>query len=352
MAYADSLEQSGDFAASAMAMMERLGIPNTPPNFAIWYNHQSGNLPDLSQKDDILLGNNQRFTDQVNGELYEKFFGFEEDGAVLREASAKVDTAMSEIMAHLEQAGDEAAHFGRALDDFSGQVADGPAMEQISGLLGGIVAETRRMKQQNRSLEDKLTASSDEIAELRQNLESVQTEAMTDALTGLANRKYFDSCLHDSARCAMDSGQPLSLMMVDIDRFKKFNDTYGHVFGDQVLKLVAETLKSRLNGTFVPARYGGEEFSVVMPSTHLLKAVSLGEDLREAIASKKIIRKDTGEFLGKVTMSIGIAQFKFGEPLVELIQRADEALYTAKRGGRNQVISEHTLEAQAMAGAA
>lgn len=128
-----------------------------------------------------------------------------------------------------------------------------------------------------------------------------------------------------------------SILMLDIDYFKSFNDNFGHQVGDQVLRLVARTLKDGLKGKDVAARYGGEEFSIILPDTDLSGAVIVGNALRKAVAGKEVINRSTGKVLGRITLSVGVAEFA-GEKTAELlISRADEALYTAKHNGRNQV---------------
>ena len=133
--------------------------------------------------------------------------------------------------------------------------------------------------------------------------------------------------------------------MVDIDFFKKFNDNYGHQLGDQVLKLVAKTLTTSVREGDLPARYGGEEFSVVLPNADLEVAREIAERIRKRVGVKKIVKRSTGEDLGNITMSLGIARYDIGESMQELIKRADEALYAAKRTGRNRVLTEVDLKA-------
>ena len=152
----------------------------------------------------------------------------------------------------------------------------------------------------------------------------------------------------NEAEHALEKGSQLSLLLGDIDHFKRFNYTYGHQVIDQVLKLVGMILKQSATGSAKPARYGGEEFAIVMPRADLSQAVTLAETVRTTVASKRIRKKSTGEDFGNITMSIGAAQFKPGEPIADLIQRADECLYHAKNAGRKQVATEHELQAVAL----
>jgi diguanylate cyclase len=132
--------------------------------------------------------------------------------------------------------------------------------------------------------------------------------------------------------------------MIDIDHFKKFNDTYGHLIGDEVLRVVARLLRENVKGRDTPARYGGEEFAVILPQTSLNHAAKLAEQIRNTLASRKVHDKRTDASYGTLTVSIGAAKFQPGEPLDPLVQRADQALYRAKNQGRNRVVTEDELD--------
>jgi diguanylate cyclase len=143
---------------------------------------------------------------------------------------------------------------------------------------------------------------------------------------------------------AEESG-PLCVLIGDVDHFKKFNDTWGHATGDQVLRLVAQCFKSNTKGRDTAARYGGEEFVVALPHTSLANAVTVAEHIRAAVESKKIVKRSTGETLGSITLSIGVAQYVADEPIGDTLARADACLYVAKRSGRNRVIAQDALNA-------
>ncbi len=148
---------------------------------------------------------------------------------------------------------------------------------------------------------------------------------------------------------ALQERDDLCLLLMDIDHFKKFNDTFGHQVGDEVLKVVARTLKEGVKGRDTPARYGGEEFAVILPQTSLKNAVVVAEQIRTTLASRKLQNRKTGADYGFVTLSIGVSKYRFGESLEALIQRADEALYLGKNRGRNRVVEESELESVGLA---
>lgn len=160
---------------------------------------------------------------------------------------------------------------------------------------------------------------------------------MTDALTGISNRKAFDMRLLQAAAETTENQQPLCLLIVDIDFFKKFNDTHGHQAGDQIIRLVAQTFKNGLKGQDTAARYGGEEFGLILPNTAMDNAIRVAEILRRTVEHKEVVNRATQEKLGQITISVGVAQYTVGESLEHFIERADAALYRAKQNGRNRV---------------
>jgi diguanylate cyclase len=336
----DNLEQALVFAGKALETMTGRSVPPTPPNFTLWYAYHTGRMPDLRRSLDVLIETGRPLTPELTQELHDQFFGHEREANALRETGQQIETALATVLGILGDADKGAGRYGKALETLSGQLAGATGAGEVRKLVAGALEETRRMQEQNQALQDQVKQSTGEIAQLRRDLDSVKREAMTDALTGIANRKYFDIALQERMRCAFATGAPLCLLMLDIDHFKRFNDSYGHQLGDQVLKLVARTLTDTVKGRDLAARYGGEEFAVILPETALRDAVTLADKIRLAVASRRIVKKSTGEELGTITMSIGAAEYLLGEQSADWIRRADMALYAAKRGGRNRVVAD------------
>jgi diguanylate cyclase len=190
-------------------------------------------------------------------------------------------------------------------------------------------------------LESELQRSSEQVNDLKSKLDDVRKESLTDPLTCVANRKAFDMALDEALASALDKGEPVSLLMCDIDFFKRFNDNWGHQTGDQVLRLVANCLSDNIKGKDTAARYGGEEFTVILRDTVLVDAIHVANQIRAIVESKKLIKKSTGDVLGTITISIGVAQFAAGENAETLVRRADACLYGAKHAGRNLAIGQN-----------
>ena len=178
---------------------------------------------------------------------------------------------------------------------------------------------------------------------MKGTLEEVRLESQKDALTGVANRKCFDQTLMKEVEAARVHNTPLCLCMIDLDHFKKFNDNFGHRMGDSALRIVASIFDHNVRDHDLVARYGGEEFAVVMPLADLAAAVKVSNRIREALTEKRVIRRSTGEHLGSISVSVGVAQLQNDDTPDSLIDRADRALYEAKRAGRDRV---HTASEQ------
>jgi diguanylate cyclase len=171
---------------------------------------------------------------------------------------------------------------------------------------------------------------------------------MTDPLTGISNRKAFDESLLAAANAVAREGEEVTLLLCDIDHFKLFNDTWGHQTGDQVLRLVASCLGENTKGRDTAARYGGEEFGVVLRGTGLDAATRVADQIRATVETKKLVKKSTGDVLGAITISIGVAQFGPGETGEAVVRRADACLYGAKHSGRNLVINQNDARMAAL----
>ncbi len=326
-----------------MARMDELSIPANPNNFAVWYHYSAKTIPDLTKELDALLDAGETFTNERNASIFSRFFTLDREGEAIFRTAKEVEERLADIISNMNQAGDGAAAYGEALLNFTGKIQSATGDEGDEGikdLVSGMLETTRDMEEKNRRLEKKLQDSSLEISQLKGNLEEVRSEAMTDALTGIPNRKLFDIQLCRETTEVDENGGELSLLMIDIDYFKKFNDTYGHLVGDQVLRLIGAVLTSCVKGQDTAARYGGEEFAIILPNTDLDGALAVGKGICTQVGEKKVLNKKTGEDFGQLTISVGVGVFKNGDLPTDLIARADGALYKAKEQGRNRVVTE------------
>lgn len=173
--------------------------------------------------------------------------------------------------------------------------------------------------------------------------ENLENMALTDSLTGLYNRRYFDSFYENIFAQSSRYGTSFSLIMCDIDHFKKINDTYGHDSGDVILKMVSDTLMNNIRKSDIVARFGGEEFMICLPFTPIEDAMDVARKVKMMISKVNLMdSSNKGNDIKKVTISMGVISFKsdFKEKPKELIKHLDNLLYEAKNRGRNRIISE------------
>jgi len=327
-------------AGEALKIMAVHDVPPTPQNYTLWYTYAARSNPELTRGIDAIIAQHLPFTEELNAELARRYFGDSNVPNTVFEAGGRLQVVIDQVRRFLDSHAGEIGSFGQTLDSFSSAIGISQPAAKMHTLIADLIQETQAMAGRNHTLENRLGKIAGEVSELRSNLEMVQREALTDALTGIPNRKFFDGRLKEAASEAVRNKEPMSLLLCDIDHFKRFNDTYGHQIGDQVLKLVARSLADSVKGRDTPARIGGEEFSIILPRTNLQQAVIVANQIRNAIVRRKIIDKSTQDNYGDLTLSFGAAEYRADEPISQLFRRADAALYHAKRAGRNRVSTE------------
>jgi diguanylate cyclase len=343
MSNSHELAAATSISERTLSQMREHKVPPTPKNYLVWFTYAQGSNPPLTAHLNSLLAQKQELTPEVLDDLQERFFGGA-SATDIHSIGERLRTELSALNSTITAAGSRTAAYGNTLSAVSGQLSQRKDSTQLRPLVDGLITATKVMESHSRTLEERLQASNTEVGQLKEKLEAIQKEALTDPLTGLANRKCFDGALERAIAEAKSSKQPMCLLMGDVDHFKRFNDTWGHLTGDQVLKLVSRCLRDSVKGRDTAARYGGEEFAVILPGTSVTNGRTVAEQIRNTVEHKKIVKKSSGETLGSITLSIGVAVYDPGESGDELIQRADACLYSAKRAGRNRVVTEEEID--------
>jgi diguanylate cyclase len=337
---ADEHERTMAFANIALGQMKALRQPATPRNYEVWYAYATGYHPSLNQKINETLQQTGQLTDDDLEQIYTAFLSPARMSEKIDKVGSQVMGEIEQVMAMIDAAAGSANSYSESLHDMSEQLGQSKDRDGLRAIVESLVQTAKEMQVSNQKLEERLSASKQEINELQENLEAVRNESLTDPLTQLANRKYFDTTLEQAMAEARAKNEPLSLMMTDIDHFKTFNDSFGHLTGDQVLRLVAMSVKQNVKGQDTAARYGGEEFAIILPNTVLRSAITVADHIRRAVMTKELMKRSTGEHLGRVTVSIGVATLNRSDTPQTMIERTDACLYAAKRNGRNRVICE------------
>ncbi|MGL5666393.1 MAG: GGDEF domain-containing protein [Shewanella sp.] len=331
------LDSAAQILRLAVPQMSALDIPVTPENYTVWYEYFSQTNLDLNRAIDGFLANKVVFTKEVNTSLYKNFIQ-EKSPEVIENVQIETQILINSLISKITQINQGTEAFSSTLADFGLQLQTKPDVCTLNQLVDGVIDEMQSLLVNNQTMEQSLSAMGQEVQNLKTEMENLSLAAMTDQLTSLHNRRAYEIAIQDHIHRAEQQHTRCSLLLIDIDRFKVFNDNYGHQVGDKVLAYVALALKQCVRGDDFVARYGGEEFVVVLPNTHFHDALQVAETLRERISERRLaIGKDKKLSLGAITVSIGLASLQEGDDADTLFSRADKALYEAKSDGRNCV---------------
>lgn len=337
MRYSETKQQSSELLRLIVPLLAKHQAACTPLTFAVWYEYLAGLNPALKKAMDEVLDSGQTLTDLQVESIYDKFIRRRDDDAQdAYETNFKrlVNGVSGVATVANQKAGDFAESLGRHGSELGG-LAIPPQMATITRAL---LDDTLKMRESMSVLNEELRTSLKEVEQLRKELERTQTQALIDPLTGLKNRRGLEHVVDDLHGENREGLHGCSLLMVDIDHFKRVNDAHGHLLGDKVIRTVAQLLVAAVKGKDTVSRWGGEEFLVLLPDTPVEGARALAESIRGTIERGRIRRMDSSQYIGAVTVSIGVAAYRPSEPFDDFVQRADLALYAAKRSGRNRVL--------------
>lgn len=332
----NSFEKSFETLKQTIPLMLKHKVSAVPTNYALWYTYTSNELPELKEAIDSALEKKQALSPIKTKELYRNYVAAHEETSAW-ELRQSVEAMLIELTQSLHDTRTETTSFKETMDSCIDDLAkvekEGLSIEEAMALVRNLVKDTQNIRRSTISFNASLNEAQNEIIALRAQLEQSQQDALYDALTGLCNRRYFDEEL------ASQSLHPnLFLLIVDLDYFKKINDTYGHVMGDLVLKATAKKLQATCRDDAQAFRFGGEEFAVIIPNSNFSKAKSIAESMRKAIEKITVKDKRTGQVVGDISASIGIGELLKGMNPLALVEKADKQLYKAKNLGRNRVM--------------
>ena len=334
------IDRSFFIAQRAMELMRSYGSSAAPRSYEVWYTYVSGHHPAMNEAIKKITAERGALNDSDIDQLSNEFLTSQRIARQTERASELMLGEIDQVMGMIEVALGSTSRYGESLEAFSADLSGPVDRTRIRELVASVVRATQQVTSTNQQLENRLKETRAEIETLRETLDCVRVEAVTDPVTGIANRKHFQDMLHKAVETAAAQRTPLALVVIDIDHFKRFNDVYGHLTGDQVLRLVSMTMREQVKRKATLARFGGEEFGIVMPETALADARAIAEEIRHSILNRELVKRSTGESLGKITVSVGVAAYRPGESATMLLERADQCMYAAKRAGRNRTLTD------------
>ena len=322
---------------SAIPRMSELKIPITPSNYAVWFEYLGNGNPALQAEMDALLSRDRSISNDEMQDLYVRFL--EDRSEKVASAKSALNQVVKALMHHISQADGHYSSFSSELKDVAQELAQDVSTDDLNSLIDRAVKATNGALERGAEMRQKFSDLAVEMQQVRSALARSQEEARSDALTGVYNRLAFQEEIGRLAEYAADDSHTPCLLLVDIDFFKRINDSYGHLAGDHVLQTVAHKIKQAVRGRDIVARYGGEEFAILLRDTPRSGCMAVAENVRLHVARTVIELPADLDYDQpvEVTVSLGGAWYREDETVEALVERSDKALYRSKENGRNRV---------------
>ncbi|MFQ5626393.1 MAG: GGDEF domain-containing protein [Methyloligellaceae bacterium] len=325
-------------AKRTLDYIARYGTPPTPRVYELFYTVCTGLNPDLNNALAAIIAETRNITSDDADKLYSDFLSSEQSAKMMRTIGSQMNSQMSYLLSLLGSATVNANHYQTSLETAEQTLSSGPEPHTADALVQSLLQGTKTMAQTNAEITANLETTRAQVTQLEDCLKVAREETARDPVTGLVNRRQFDLLLDEAILKAAESDRPTSLLIADIDHFKTFNDTHGHIAGDSALRYVASCIKANAKSQDTAARIGGEEFAIIMPNTSIEHAVGVAERIRHLIYSRTLVKKVTKEEMGRISVSVGVTQLLEGDTADSFLDRADMCMYNAKKAGRNQVM--------------
>ncbi len=346
----ENFARSTQIARSAIPFMSERAIPITPTNYRIWYEYYDGGKIELKEEIDRLKAENASFDEDLHLDLYRRFFDRKGDDAItdklagemaaldhVNSAAQRILTPITEDLAKLTA---NNKSYVDKLTDLNRSISDDATADNVRQIVQSLQAATDAVVKENQSVGDHLDHYRESMDDLRQSLYKAMADARRDDLTGIANRRAFNEDFAQEIAWVKKQGAVSSLVLFDIDHFKRINDIYGHPVGDNALVAIASIISHALQGAGRLYRFGGEEFAAV------IRGRSAPEAYQPADAARREVQGNEFTIRGKteiITISGGVGTIALGEGPQNILKQADDALYLAKSSGRNLIKTEADL---------
>ncbi len=343
MSNIDDISKAIALLKQTLPEMNKRNIPTTPENYSIWYEYVNGENNKLIEAINNLDKQRATFSGKVLKELHLEYIANAHQAAV-NQLSTSVKEIINDFLTKISSEGEGLTHYANTLSEFSKRVEGVNDIEDIKQLITHLLDETRKREDATQSMQTSLETMAMEMKKLRAEVSKLNSEATTDSLTKVNNRRAFEMEIDNCVSASKAESKPLCLLFVDLDHFKTFNDKFGHTIGDKVLRFVATLLKNNIKGSDSVSRFGGEQFTILLPETEYNDALKVAENIRERLSKQTLSDSAEKIELGTITASIGVANYKYGESSEELVRKADKCMHEAKREGRNRVVGEKNLK--------
>jgi diguanylate cyclase len=344
MKHSDDVSKAIELLKRTLPEKNRRNIASTPNNYAIWYEYVTGENKQLVTAIQELDKTNTLYSTEILQSLYNQFISDAHEAAV-NQLSKSVREIIHDFLSKVNKEGQDLNQYAQTLASVSDRVENINHIDDIKELIQLLLSETRKREEATHNMQSMLENMSLEMRKLRAEVAKLNSEATTDSLTRVNNRRAFDIEIEGLVSLSKSETKPLCLVLADIDHFKGFNEKFGESIGDKVLRFVASLIKNNIKGNDSVARFGGEQFAILLPETKLEGALSVAENIREKLAKQTLSDSAAKIELGTITASFGVTCYQTGDSSDDLINKANIALRDAKKSGRNKVASNTEKQA-------
>ena len=328
-------------AKRVLLMMAQHDVPVDPENYWLWFDYVNGANKELQEDINQIIKGGGTFSNEFNEEIYKKHFvNHVAREKLVQGAQKEIQKILQDILVEILHTQNFTSYYRTKLEEVTEELKIAKGLDEIQHIVTNLILVTVDVIHESEQLKEHLTETNEMSDNLQKELENAQQEILIDTLTSLFNRKAFDKKIQTFMMNFQQEQTIFSVVMIDIDSFKQFNDQFGHLLGDQVLKFMGTFLSKELKGKDFVARYGGEEFVILLEGTSVENACLVANKLRNSLAGMQLKYVKTGQILGKINISAGVSAAHRDDTAETLLQRADAALYLAKQTGRNNVKSE------------
>ncbi len=330
--FPENTQLASRYVKQAIPLMIKNGVTPNPCNFALWYAYVANRDMELKRTLDDVVQEHNGVPDEISRDLFRQYV-MKDEADLQRNLQESLTMVLQDMLGDVEKAQHGADDFERSLQAGLDTIEGDPENASLEDTIKRLIETTKSVKSVTNGFQNQLQSAESEINELRRQLVEKEQDVYTDQLTKIGNRRAFDRKM---VELFQNSDSEMTLVLVDLDHFKKLNDTYGHLMGDKVLQGVGQVMQKVCPENALAARYGGEEFAFLLEDTQDAASV-VAEAVRTTLTKLVLRKKDSGEAIDNITASFGVAQKVEGEFPEQLIERADQALYAAKEAGRNRV---------------
>lgn len=328
-------------AKGALKYVADFQTPPTPEVYEVWFRYAEGENPELKEQLEYAVKELKAVDRKRIEQLHHQFFARAD-----KNSNVDLSNSLAHEMGSVESMIQSQIAIGNDFDAAVSAVGENLQEEsepdQVRNLVETVVATSESMRRELGKLRSELEASLAKVETLREEFQESQKNLLADPLTGVGNRRLFDTLMQQSVEDGPDPRSSRLLMLIDLDNFKEINDSFGHAAGDEVLRFVAFELQ-QLSPDASITRYGGDEFAVFVDCSSPGQGEELANEFRDYFTKNQLTMKNTGDSLGTITLSIGVAVLREHDTCESWFGRADKLLYTAKQSGRNRVYSEKGL---------